>query len=308
MKKLIGISIGLLLLVVFGIMYMAPMFNKSANMSMTASKAMEDLSYSIENSVGGESRDNRPAAQNTKDEGSNQGLVKNQQVKKIIKDADVSIEVKDIDQDFKSISQWIQSNGGYEFSRNQSSSSNQKHITVVYKIPPEKLNSFIQMLGEAVKVKNTSIRSNDITDQYYDSIARLENLKNGRAQLLEIQKKAVTIDEILRVQDELTRITGEIESLQGRLKMWDKLVAESTVNLSITEEADPMKPVEEISWKFSSWSDIWKTMKNGFIWTTNTLANVFVWCVIILVSVSPLIGLAVLVLIVVRFINNKKNK
>ncbi len=228
--------------------------------------------------------------------------------KKIIKNADAAVEVKDSEKDFQTISGWVAANGGYEFNRSMSFDGRHRYIRVVYKLPPDKLNVFLEFLEGVGNVKSSNTTSDDITDQYYDTTARLENLKKGREQLLQVQEKAKTISDILKVQNELNRITGEIESLQGRINMWDKLIAESTVNLSISEEADPMRTTEELSWKFSSLEDILKTAKNGFIWTSNTLVNLFVWTVIGLVSVIPVIIILAIVVIVVRLLSRNKKK
>ena len=232
----------------------------------------------------------------------------NNYTKKIIKNTDVTIEVKKIDEDFKKIAEWVEKNGGYEFSRSISANEQNKHINVVYKINPDKLNSFMKFLGETGALLNSNIYSNDITDQYYDSAVRLENLKKGRDQLFEIQKKAITVDSLLKVQGELTRITGELESLEGRIKMWDKMVAESTVNLYISEQSAPIKINRDITWNFSSFSDITKTMKNGFVWTTNTLVNMVVWIVIFMVAIIPIALIAVAVIFIVRAVKKRRNK
>jgi hypothetical protein len=232
----------------------------------------------------------------------------NNYIKKIIKNADVTIEVKKIDEDFKKIAAWVEQNGGYEFSRNISSNEQNKHISVVYKITPDKLNSFMKFLGGSGTLLNSNIYSNDITDQYYDSAVRLENLKKGRDQLLEIQKKADTVDSLLKVQGELTRITGEIESLEGRMKMWDKMVAESTVNLNINQQSLPIKINRDITWNFSSLSDIIKTMKNGFVWTTNTIVNMVVWVVIFVVAIIPVAVIAAIIILIIKVIRKKKKE
>lgn len=221
-------------------------------------------------------------------------------LKKIIKDASLFLTVRSADESFTQISEWASANGASEFDRNVTSSGKNKRVTVVYKIAPDKLDAFLDYLSTAGTVTNSIVKSTDITEQYFDAQARLDNQKRGRDQLLEVQKKAVTIAEILQVQAELTKITGEIEALQGKINLWDKLIAESTLTLTITEESDPLKPSGSVSWKFSSLSDIWQTIKNGFTTTVNTLSTIAVWLLIIIASLSPLIAIIAVVLIIAR--------
>lgn len=232
----------------------------------------------------------------------------NNSIKKIVKNANVSMRVTKIDETFLKISGWAEDNDGYEFSRNESVNGKYKNIYVVFKIPPEKLNAFIEFLKKTGKVINSTTSGEDITDQYYDIAARLDNLIKGRDQLLEIQKKAVTIDDTLKVQNELNNITGQIESLQGRISMWDKMVAESTISISIDEEADSLKPGTEISWKFSSFTDVWNTMKNGFILVTNTVVSILTWIIILAISILPLAIIVFGIIILIRYINKRKKK
>lgn len=303
MKKIIIAVIGICLVVLSSIMIInyPRMKNTGAAQSMTVQKSANMLADTAATAY-----QFKGYGDSNTDSGSIGSVAKNTSIKKIIKDANVAVEVKDSDEGFTKISAWVAGNGGYEFSRNASFNGKYKYISVVYKLPPEKLNSFLAFLEGAAKVKSSNINSNDITDQYYDSAARLENLKKGRDQLLEIQKKAEKIEDILKVQNELNNITGEIESLQGRINLWDKMIAESTVNLTIAEEADPIKAAEDLSWKFSSFDDVVRTAKNGFVWTTNMLVNIVVWAVIILVSILPAALIVVVVLLAIKFLRKKK--
>jgi len=229
-------------------------------------------------------------------------------IRKVIKNGDVSIEVKKAGEAFDKISKWVNTNGGYEFNRNSSVSGDSTQITAVFKLPPEKLGAFIKFLEDTGKVINSNISSDDITDQYYDIASRLESNKKARDQFLEILKKAQTVDEILKVQNELNRINEEIDSLQGRINMWDKLVAESTINLTITEESAPLKPAEDVEWKFSSFNDVLKSMKNGFILTVNTIVNILEWGLVILVSASPVLLIVAIVIFIIYRSMRKKRK
>jgi len=224
----------------------------------------------------------------------------------IIKNAKAYITVKDSEKAIEVISNWVSSNGGNEFSRSTNVVKENSRINVVYKIQPDQLQLFVDMLKEQGEITSCDIKSDDITDQYYDVTARLGSLKSGRDQFLEVLKKANTIDEILKVQEQINKINGDIESLQGKINMWNKMVAESTIELTILEESDPVKNAN-ISWNFTSFQDILKTMKNGFVITSNVIVNLISWVFIIIVSLIPIIILGIIVLIIFVFIKKRKN-
>lgn len=224
------------------------------------------------------------------------------QIKKITKNANITIEVNNLEQDFDKISKWVLANGGYEFSRDFSNNEYDKRISVVYKISPNNLDSFIKFLTGSGKISNSNISSEDITEQYYDTAARLQNLREGREQFIQIQKKAVTITDILKVQNELTTITGEIESLESSLKLWDKMVAESTVRLSITEKNGAIKVKNDETFNFSTPADIFRTMKNGFIWTSNFVVKIILIALIAIVSLIPVGILAGIIILIIKLV------
>ena len=51
---------------------------------------------------------------------------------------------------------------------------------------------------------------------------------------MELLDKAGTVKEMLEIENELTRIRGEIESRQARLKVLDNLTNLATINLELS--------------------------------------------------------------------------
>lgn len=221
-------------------------------------------------------------------------------LKKVIKDANLALTARNAINALSAITTYADANGITEFNRNITTSGSNKRVNVVYKLAPENLTAFLDFLATVGTVVSSEVKSSDITEQYYDAQARLGNLQNSRTSLLEVQKKAVTISEIIQVQNEITRVTGEIESLEGKIRLWDNLVAESTVVVSISEDSDPLKPTKTVTWKFSSIKDIGQTMANGFMTTINVLGTVLTWLAIIVVSLSPIIIVVIIVIVISR--------
>lgn len=94
--------------------------------------------------------------------------------------------------------------------------------------------------------------------------------------------------------------------MQGQIKMWDKLIDMATITLYIDEEANPMKKTTTVGWRFNSPSEIWMTMKNGFISVVNWLYSMLVWILITIVSISPILLVAGIVLYIIY--HKRKNK
>lgn len=68
--------------------------------------------------------------------------------------------------------------------------------------------------------------------------ARLKNMKAEEAQYLIILKKALTIKDILSVQNELGDVRENIERLQGQIQYLGRQTEMSTIVVNITSKAD----------------------------------------------------------------------
>jgi len=90
-----------------------------------------------------------------------------------------------------------------------------------------------QQLGE---VRSVSQNSQDVSEEYYDVEARIRNAKKEEERLLKLLDTAAgKLQEILQVERELARVRGEIEQMEGRIRVLDNLTALTTVDLRIDE-------------------------------------------------------------------------
>ncbi|MEE9554282.1 MAG: DUF4349 domain-containing protein [candidate division Zixibacteria bacterium] len=94
----------------------------------------------------------------------------------------------------------------------------------------------IEKLGEVIEKK---VAGNDVTEQYRDFEIRLENAIKTRGRYLALLEKADDINEILRLEKELERFNGKIESLKGSLERLSHLVYYSTITVKTYEKIKP---------------------------------------------------------------------
>jgi len=85
-------------------------------------------------------------------------------------------------------------------------------------------------------VEEVSSDSQDVTEEYYDVETRIRNKKQEETQLLEIlTKRTGKLEEVLQVERELARVRGEVEQMEGRLRVLASLTTMSTVTLEVHE-------------------------------------------------------------------------
>ncbi|MCA9397521.1 DUF4349 domain-containing protein, partial [candidate division WWE3 bacterium] len=114
--------------------------------------------------------------------------------------------------------------------------------TITFRVPSERLDEAITHIKSiSNKVFSESVTGQDVTEEYTDLAARLTNLQAAESQLLELYERSGTIEEILKVQQQITNIRGQIEQTQGRIQYLNQSAQLSSVTVSLTEkEIDPI--------------------------------------------------------------------
>lgn len=227
-------------------------------------------------------------------------------VRKIIKDASMALKADDVDKTYADILKYAAQYGGYEFSHDKTVDDTSTYITAVIKIKPEGLDCVMNYVGESVKVISSSVKSDDITSNYYDTQIRLQTVQKTLEKYYQFLSEAKNVTEMLQIQNEINTLTQTIESYEGQLKMWDTLVQESTLTLSIYQINDSIRIDDEVVWNSLSFSDMGSLIKVGFSGVINILLSVLEWMLIILISASPLLVIAVIIILLIR--HKSKNK
>ena len=240
-----------------------------------------------------------PGVSNT----SQQNLPEN---KKIVRNARLGVEVVDAQATYTVLKNWVSQNGGYEFYSESGKSGDYWTVSAQLKLSPDRLDAFLDYVKIQGDLINCVITSNDITDQYVDTQIRLNSAKNSLDKYYEFLDKAATVEDSLRVQNEIDRLTADIESYEGLLNLWDSQVAESTIDLTLREKQDPVKIKKEVNWNAITFGDMLDLMKNGFIGITNILVSIIQWTLIALVAVLPILAIAAIVFFLVRRIKKRK--
>ncbi len=170
---------------------------------------------------------------------------------KIIFSGQVNLQTLNFEKTKTDLYQYITSIGG--FTQNSSVQgggigySGLKSAEYVFRIPKAKYNQSLIDLRKFGTVVLEQSSGEDVTEQYFDTEARLKSLKIQQERLQELLKKAVKMEDILKIEKELQVTLYEIENYTGTLRKWDSLVEYSTlsVNISEVEQIKPITPKEK---------------------------------------------------------------
>jgi uncharacterized lipoprotein YehR (DUF1307 family) len=175
--------------------------------------------------------------------------------RKVIKDASLSVVVKDPQKSLDVISAMAEQLGGYVVSSNiYETSYGPNNITVPagnisIRIPAEKLDEVLERVKkDAVEVTGENVSGQDVTDQYVDLTSRLTAKQAAEKKLLEIMQAAEKTEDVLAVYQQLQQVQSDIEVLKGQIKYIDQSVAMSSVSVTLTAE-ESAQPIEIGGWK-----------------------------------------------------------
>jgi hypothetical protein len=220
--------------------------------------------------------------------------------RKIIRNAALDLEAKDVKVAYEAILTYAVASGGYETKRVMQRSNGYISIDAQIKIKPEHLDALIEYAAAQGEVINTNISIEDITESYYDVMIRLESMEKSLDRYYDFLKQAKTIDEILSVQSHINQMTVEIESLKGRLKVWNSLLAESVLTLRLRQIDDPIQLKKEINWSALSFADMGYLIKAGLTSVINVLVGLGQWLLIIVIAAAPIWLIALIIILLLR--------
>jgi len=167
------------------------------------------------------------------------------------------------------------------------------------RVPADSVDEFTDSVRALGTVTYQSEGSSDVTQQYVDMNAQLENLQAEEARLREFFDAAKSVEDMLAIETELSRVRGEIESLDAQIKYLERQAALATVTIELTEVQPIVRPAGD-TWGFSD------AVTSGF----RGAADVLNFVITLVIASSPLWIVALIVLAIVLIVHraNKKRR
>ncbi len=216
----------------------------------------------------------------------------------IIYTGTMSLEVDDLQASVDQANGAIAGLGGHVESSQQSNAGDRDSASVTYRIPAERWNDALNALrGMGRKLLSLTTNSDDVTAQVIDLNAQIDNLKASETALQQIMLQATTISDVLKVQDQLTSVRGDIESMTAQRDHLanQATLATLTVNFNVPV---PATTVASGGWDLGAQVD---NALASLIGVGQWVASGLIWLVIVVVPVAvPLLIILWIALWVVR--------
>jgi Domain of unknown function (DUF4349) len=127
--------------------------------------------------------------------------------------------------------------GGYTLST-ESSGTKHRSATIVLRVPAAFFDRAMHDLrGVGHGTVLADIRSGqDVGQEFVDLVARARNLRAQSRALVRLMDRAVSVQDTIRVQNELFQVQGQLEQIEGRLRYLHDQADMSTITVSLTQQ------------------------------------------------------------------------
>jgi hypothetical protein len=228
-----------------------------------------------------------PSGDLTVIERSNRMIIKNADVRLLVKDTDVAIDrttqiVADVGGYIVSSRVWYQDYYG----------NNLKYAAITVGLPVEEFErTLVRLRGLAVRVVDEVAAGDDVTEQYVDLQSQLTNLEATRARIQEFLQDAKTVDEALRINQELANIEAQIEQIKGRMNYLNDRSAFSTITINFEPEFPVLTPTPTATPRPTATPIPWNPgetfgeAKNTVTVLYQGIGNFLIWFAVVIVPV-----------------------
>jgi hypothetical protein len=224
----------------------------------------------------------------------------------IVYTGQLSLVVKDTQATVEQITQITKDAGGFVISSNTYQDQGHARATMSIRVPGEDLTQLKATLAKvkalAMTVESENLTGQDVTDQYADTQAEIENLTAQRDSYRKLLDRATKMEDILSIQSRLDQVQGQINTLTGRqLKLKDS-VKLATVNISLTPD-ELAQPIQVAGWQPQGTArDAFRALLNAL----KFIGNLLIWGGICVLPVALLVGVPVF--LVIRFVLSRRKK
>jgi hypothetical protein len=210
--------------------------------------------------------------------------------RKIIRNADLTIEVSSPTETQHSIVSIAEAYGGFVVTSEAKQRDNPDpakrtlDIKLVVRIPENQFGAALDKIrGLASNLSHENVTGQDVTEEFIDLEARIKTQKALEAQFLQIMRQAGKITDALEVQRQIAEVRTEIERLEGRKRFLQNRSSLSTITVNI-QTPKPMVVVSATGFGHSVREAVSQSLELG-----SGIILFFVQFVIVMIPIGVLV-------------------
>lgn len=199
--------------------------------------------------------------------------------RKIVRNGDLSIEVRDPVAMEAQVRRIAEEAGGYVVSSRTYRVQDGTAAELTVRVPADRFSEVFDRIKALTDrtPKNAQITTQDVTEEYIDLRARLQALEAVHDRLVQLLKEARTVDDALKVEQALRDNEAQIEQVKGRLQFLERSSDLSSIHVQLL----PVPP-EEVGIRPGVWNPLATllTAINRYIVVLQVAADVAIYAVI----------------------------
>ncbi len=168
----------------------------------------------------------------------------------LVKQASLTLVLTDLDGAIAQVQTLLQQSQGdlLSLQDRRSPEGYVQQVSLTLRVPQAELNSVLNSLRALGTVQQQSLTAEDVSSQLVDLDARLKNLRQSEAALLQIMERSGEISHVLEVARELSTVRDSIERMAAQQQNLQRQVAYSQIYLTLQSpvtSVPPLRPVGE---------------------------------------------------------------
>jgi hypothetical protein len=206
----------------------------------------------------------------------------------IVRTGEMSLIVEEVSQASEEIAQLAASLGGYVVSSSIWGEDEDERGWISIRVPDDNFEqALVELRDLAVRVESESTDSQDVTEEYIDLQARLNNAEATEQQYLLLLEKAEDVDDILRIYDYLSQVRQEIEQIKGQMQYLERTTSTSLISVELEPETTT-QPLVRVGW---SALEVLKAAARGLVTAGQVLASIAIWLLIFIPIWGTILGI-----------------
>jgi hypothetical protein len=168
---------------------------------------------------------------------------------------------------------------------------------IVVRVPAESLDAFVDSVGALGTVQRQAEDESDVTQEHIDISARLKTLQAQEVRLREFFDQAENVEEMLAIEQELTRVRAEIESLTAQVAYLERQAAMATVAVELAGKPPVVSP------NGTDWGIV-DAIRQGIRGLVNTINAL----IVIALSALPLLAVIAVAVLAIRWLIRRQHR
>ncbi len=209
-------------------------------------------------------------------------IAQNKSPRHVIREGELRFETEDRNATRTAIQGFVDTHHGYLADDREQRNSETLEQIMVIRIPSDQFDGLLNDVAKGVpRFDRREIQAVDVTEEFVDIEARVKTKKETETRYRDLLKQANTVEEVLKIEEQIDKLRAEIESTEGRLRLLQNRESYSTLRVSF---------YETLARSIGFWSRAGKSFSIGWMFVIEaTIAVVAMWPLLVMGSAVLLV-------------------